>query len=80
MFTSGHWAAGILGAVASAGWMLQGFGNAFYYRQVRHVSAVVPPKRLSNFQIWYHHAAAGHSMDKASDTGNRSIAALLTSC
>ncbi|KAI9571330.1 scamp family-domain-containing protein [Boletus coccyginus] len=48
MYTQGHWAAGILGTIATVGWTLQGVGNAFYYRQ-----------------IWYHHTAAGHSMDKA---------------
>jgi hypothetical protein len=34
MFSQGHIVAGVLGAVASAGWTLQGLGNAFYYRMV----------------------------------------------
>jgi len=48
MFSQGHWAAGIIGAIATVGWTLQFLGNAFYYRQ-----------------IWSHHTAAGHTMDKA---------------
>jgi hypothetical protein len=39
MFSQGHWAAGILGTIATVGWSLQGVGNAFYYRQVCPVSA-----------------------------------------
>ena len=46
MFSSGHWAAGILGAIATAGWTLQGIGNAFYYRQVCRSSAAHPPTNL----------------------------------
>jgi hypothetical protein len=48
MYAQGHWAAGILGTIATVGWTVQGLGNAFYYRQ-----------------IWKHHSAAGHTMDKA---------------
>jgi len=48
MLTGGHLAAGIIGIIASVGWIIQGAGNAFYYRQ-----------------IWAHHTAAGHSMEKA---------------
>ncbi|KIJ16933.1 hypothetical protein PAXINDRAFT_162530 [Paxillus involutus ATCC 200175] len=48
MYVRGHWAAGIIGTIATVGWTVQGLGNAFYYRQ-----------------IWNHHAAAGHTMDKA---------------
>ncbi|KAG2357685.1 scamp-domain-containing protein [Suillus spraguei] len=48
MYAQGHWAAGILGTIATVGWTVQGLGNAFYYRQ-----------------IWNHHSAAGHTMDKA---------------
>ena len=29
---------GVLGAIASAGWVIQGVGHAFYYRQVSHGS------------------------------------------
>ncbi|KAL4067958.1 scamp family-domain-containing protein [Scleroderma yunnanense] len=48
MYASGHWAAGILGTIATVGWSVQGSGLAYYYRQ-----------------IWNHHTAAGHTMDKA---------------
>ncbi|KAG1827212.1 scamp family-domain-containing protein [Suillus subaureus] len=48
MYAQGHWAAGILGTIATVGWTVQGLGNAFYYHQ-----------------IWNHHSAAGHTMDKA---------------
>ncbi|KAF8320125.1 scamp-domain-containing protein [Clavulina sp. PMI_390] len=34
MFSQGHLAAGILGAFASAGWVVQGLGNGIYYRMV----------------------------------------------
>jgi hypothetical protein len=36
MYAQGHWAAGILGTIATVGWTVQGLGNAFYYRQVRY--------------------------------------------
>ncbi|THH26466.1 hypothetical protein EUX98_g7726 [Antrodiella citrinella] len=48
MFIDGHLVAGILGIIATVGWVLQGVGNAFYY-----------------LQIWKHHSAAGHTMEKA---------------
>ncbi|KAK7054807.1 hypothetical protein VNI00_003270 [Paramarasmius palmivorus] len=48
MFTGHHWAAAVLALIASIGWVIQGFGNAFYYRQ-----------------IYAHHTAAGHTMEKA---------------
>lgn len=34
MFSQGHIAAGVLGTFASAGWIVQGFGNGFFYRTV----------------------------------------------
>lgn len=34
MYATGHWAAGILGTIATVGWVAQGLGLAFYYRQV----------------------------------------------
>ncbi|KAI0721062.1 scamp family-domain-containing protein [Cerioporus squamosus] len=40
--------AAIVGTVATVGWVVQGAGLAFYYRQ-----------------IWAHHKAAGHSVEKA---------------
>ncbi|THH11722.1 hypothetical protein EW145_g490 [Phellinidium pouzarii] len=33
-YTGSHIAAGILGTVATVGWIIQGFGNAFYYHQI----------------------------------------------
>ncbi|CAL1704699.1 unnamed protein product [Somion occarium] len=48
MFTGHHWVAAIIGIIATVGWVIQGLGNAFYYRQ-----------------IWAHHKAAGHSVEKA---------------
>ena len=43
MFSQGHLVAGILGTIATAGWTLQGVGNAFYYRQVCCASAATLP-------------------------------------
>jgi len=34
MFSNQHWVAAILGLLATIGWILQGLGNAFYYRQI----------------------------------------------
>jgi hypothetical protein len=34
MLTQGHIAAGVVGIVASVGWIIQGLGNAFYYRRI----------------------------------------------
>ena len=34
MFARHSWAAAILGTIATVGWVLQGLGNAFYYREV----------------------------------------------
>jgi len=48
MYSAGHWAAAVLGTIATVGWIIQGVGNAFYFRQ-----------------IWSHHTAVGHTMDKA---------------
>ncbi|KAF9053737.1 scamp-domain-containing protein [Hymenopellis radicata] len=48
MFVGHHWAAAVLSLVATIGWIVQGAGNAFYYRQ-----------------IYSHHTAAGHTMEKA---------------
>lgn len=48
IFNSGHWVAGIFCIIASVGWIVQGAGNGWYYRQ-----------------IWQHHNAAGHTVDKA---------------
>ncbi len=35
MFIQGHLAAAIIGTFAAVGWIVQGAGNAFFYRQVR---------------------------------------------
>ena len=48
--SKGSIVAGVLGCVATAGWTIQGLGNAYYYRQ-----------------IWQHHGAAGHTLDKVSN-------------
>ncbi|THU89532.1 scamp-domain-containing protein [Dendrothele bispora CBS 962.96] len=48
MFANHHWVAAVLGLVATIGWILQGVGNAWYYRQ-----------------IYAHHNAVGHTMEKA---------------
>ncbi|KAF8651446.1 hypothetical protein AX16_004745 [Volvariella volvacea WC 439] len=48
MFSRAHFVAGAFSLVATIGWIIQGVGNAFYYRQ-----------------IWLHHTAAGHTVEKA---------------
>ncbi|GLB34902.1 putative SCAMP family protein [Lyophyllum shimeji] len=48
MFVKHYWAAAVLSLVASIGWLTQGIGNAYYYRE-----------------IYAHHTAAGHTMEKA---------------
>ena len=35
MLSQGHIVAGVFGILATAGWTIQGVGNAWYYRQVR---------------------------------------------
>jgi uncharacterized membrane protein YGL010W len=35
MFVKHYWAAAVLGLVATLGWIIQGLGNAYYYRQVK---------------------------------------------
>ena len=59
------WAAAILGTIALTGWVIQGVGNALYYRQV---GAETGPflKMLIFAKIYAHHTAAGHTMEKAS--------------
>ncbi|KAJ2982658.1 hypothetical protein NUW54_g10721 [Trametes sanguinea] len=47
-FTKPSLPAAIVGTVATVGWVVQGVGLAYYYRQ-----------------IWAHHKAAGHSVEKA---------------
>lgn len=34
MYARGAIVAGVLGTVATVGWVVQGVGNAFYYREV----------------------------------------------
>ena len=61
--------AGILGTVATVGWTVQGLGNAYYFRQARMLYCCVlsaHPDSLIVLQIWQHHTAAGHSMEKVS--------------
>ncbi|RPD66166.1 scamp-domain-containing protein [Lentinus tigrinus ALCF2SS1-7] len=47
-YTAPSLPAAIVGTVATVGWVVQGVGLAFYYRQ-----------------IWAHHKAAGHTVEKA---------------
>ncbi|KAK2466869.1 hypothetical protein APHAL10511_001127 [Amanita phalloides] len=67
-FVNHSWVAAVLGTVATTGWVIQGVGNALYYRQ-----------------IYAHHTAAGHTMDKAKaelatrGCQKREIASLLLS-
>ncbi|KAG8217726.1 hypothetical protein J3R82DRAFT_5885 [Butyriboletus roseoflavus] len=79
MFSTGHWAAGILGAITSVGWIVQGFGNAFYYRQVCRVSAAMPKttEPISRFGIITLPLATPWTRQVILAT--RSIVALLTS-
>lgn len=46
MYANGHIAAGVLGTVATVGWVVQGLGILFYYRQVRDTDNV---PRFSQF-------------------------------
>lgn len=55
---------GVLGTIATTGWVIQGLGHAFYYRQVSP-GCVAVPTFLRLFQIWTHHHDAGHSFAKA---------------
>jgi hypothetical protein len=41
MFARHSWAAAVLSLVATIGWVLQGLGNAFYYRQVRNLVVIL---------------------------------------
>lgn len=59
--------AGILGIIATVGWAVQGLGNAFYYRQVVFFSAKLLRGYSLREQIWAHHSAAGHTMEKVRD-------------
>ena len=45
MYSQGHIVAGILGTIATAGWTVQGIGNAFYYRQVWNPGVCCRKKR-----------------------------------
>jgi hypothetical protein len=63
MFARHHWVTAILGLIATIGWGLQGLGNAFYYRSVR-LCAKLLVRDINNTQIWAHHNAAGHTMEK----------------
>lgn len=49
MFVAHHWAAAILSLVATVGWVIQGVGNAFYYRQVCRILACHEILRCSLF-------------------------------
>ncbi|KAG9095541.1 hypothetical protein FS749_010254 [Ceratobasidium sp. UAMH 11750] len=56
---------GVLGTIATVGWVVQGLGNAFYYRQVSRIRATVLAILILFVQIWTHHHDAGHSFAKA---------------
>ncbi len=59
------WPAAILGTVATTGWVMQGVGNALYYRQVGAETGPLS-NMLMSAKIYAHHTAAGHTMEKAS--------------
>jgi hypothetical protein len=65
--------AGILGIIATVGWAVQGLGNAFYYRQVVFFSARLLRGYSLRGQIWAHHTAAGHTMEKVRRSYNCTI-------
>lgn len=65
-FSHGAPVAGVLGVVATVGWAVQGLGNAFYYRQVTPSLSHVVARPFTMRQIWAHHGAAGHTMEKVS--------------
>lgn len=47
-FIDHHWAAAILGLIATVGWIIQGFGNAFYYRQANLLRLLAQQKGSSD--------------------------------
>ncbi|EKM82633.1 hypothetical protein AGABI1DRAFT_34378, partial [Agaricus bisporus var. burnettii JB137-S8] len=47
-FIDHHWAAAILGLIATVGWIIQGFGNAFYYRQANLLHLLAQQKGSSD--------------------------------
>ena len=40
-FAQGHIVAGVLGAVATVGWVLEAAGNAWYFREVCSVASAL---------------------------------------
>ncbi|KAF8798070.1 scamp-domain-containing protein [Phlegmacium glaucopus] len=48
LFSHHTWGAAVVGLIATIGWVIQGGGNLYFYRQ-----------------IYTHHTAAGHTMEKA---------------
>ena len=72
-FSHGAIVAGILGVIATVGWAVQGLGNAFYYRQVNCLFFFHLPGHSQLGQIWTHHSAAGHSVEKVSSNENVTV-------
>lgn len=67
MFVRSAWVAAILGTIATVGWVIQGVGNAMYYRQVSPVGALSSALLNATFsQIYTYHKSAGHSVEKVS--------------
>lgn len=64
MYTKPALPAAIIGTIATVGWVLQGLGNAYYYREVRSSVRFTRFWLTSWLQIWLHHKSAGHSMEK----------------
>jgi hypothetical protein len=68
MFARKAIVAASLGIVATVGWTIQGLGTAYFFRQagpVRVLGLII--KLLTTkpcLQIWAHHNAAGHSVEK----------------
>jgi hypothetical protein len=64
-----RWIAAVFCTVATVGWTVQGLGNAFYYRQVRWAQCSHTQK-VDHPQIYAHHNAAGHTIDKVGLCGS----------
>ena len=53
LYVHGHIAAGVVSTVSTAGWVVQGLGNAFYYYQVVVFSCFGSVRRLTCPRIRY---------------------------
>ena len=63
MYTKPALPAAILGTIATVGWVFQGFGNGYYFREVT-LTFSISIYNSACFQIWLHHKSAGHSVEK----------------